>query len=395
MAAFSYSRSSEQYTPSANLQTSHTPIDHYTTFVLQCHCQDCSIMAAVPTAATPLAISFCHCKTCRLVTGQLCSTVAKLPPGSKILRLQGSRTPKKYRASENGPDRFFCPTCGTSLHENRAGGVLYVDTGSMKQVRKEWGQLLLAAAEHIFVEDTRDGGLRDLMADLPAWEGWPDHSRKFQPGRQYGSKAAFADLGAVSKNGEKLKCRCHCRGVSFSISRPNEESRRAVMKQHIDLLVPWYEDEEKRQNKSNEPFWLRGDRYLAGLCVCSDCRTASGFEVQAWAFVPLVNIEIVQRATLVRYFSSQGQSYREFCQVCGATVFYGHEKAEGARECLDVSVGLMQSDSGARAEDWLEWHTDRVSYEDRADNAPFAKELSKGARQWTLLGKSQGFKAEG
>lgn len=251
------------------------------------------------------------------------------------------------------------------------------------------GQLLLEPSEHIFVKDTKYGGLRDLLARLPAWEGWPERSKKLEPGRRYGPTAASAELGVGPDGQERLEYHCHSNGVCFRISRPNEESRKAVMYQHLDLLVPWYEDEEKRTNSANEPFWLRGpDRYLAGLCICSDCRTASGFEVQSWAFVPTVNKEIVDKASLVRYSSTTYKNYREICARCGATVFYGHNQSAGVRECLDVSVDLMQSGSGARAEDWLEWHTDRVSYEDRADNPPFVEAWCKGARSWALHGRS-------
>lgn len=68
----------------------------------------------------------CLCTTCRLLEGQPCATVAIVPPGSKPLDIWGSRIPESYRATVGELDRFFCPTCGTSLYERRPNGlVLY------------------------------------------------------------------------------------------------------------------------------------------------------------------------------------------------------------------------------------------------------------------------------
>lgn len=63
-----------------------------------------------------------------------------------------------------------------------------------------------------------------------------------------------------------------------------------------------------------------------------------------------------------RFESSLGV-YREFCGTCGATVFWHCDERPGV---VDVSVGLLRSVSGARAEDWLEWATGRVSFAEDA-----------------------------
>ncbi|EAQ90042.1 predicted protein [Chaetomium globosum CBS 148.51] len=106
-------------------------------------------------------------------------------------------------------------------------------------------------------------------------------------------------------------------------------------------------------------------RYLAGTCACQLCCLTSGFEIQTWAFIPRRNIAIrgssssssssipvpaapsplfpppspppssLNHATyqpldfshlpagvpLKKYESSPGRA-REFCAVCGATVFW-------------------------------------------------------------------------
>jgi hypothetical protein len=67
---------------------------------------------------------------------------------------------------------------------------------------------------------------------------------------------------------------------------------------------------------------------------------------------------------LTSYESTQGVR-REFCVRCGATVFW---RDRWRPELLDVSVGLLDADEGARAETWLDWWTGRVSFAEDAGN---------------------------
>jgi hypothetical protein len=102
----------------------------------------------------------------------------------------------------------------------------------------------------------------------------------------------------------------------------------------------------------------------------------SGFEVQAWAFVPRANIFfhipgpegakstipldfITLPSGVLTSFTSSSNVTREFCGTCGATVFW-HEKSPD--DVVDVSVGLFKDPEGARAEKWLKWWQGRVSF---------------------------------
>ena len=71
--------------------------------------------------------------------------------------------------------------------------------------------------------------------------------------------------------------------------------------------------------------------------------------------------------SLQTYHSSENVT-RSFCSVCGAIVFFAlsepNQTAE--RTILDVAVGLLDAPEGARAEDWLEWHTERLSFREDA-----------------------------
>jgi hypothetical protein len=53
---------------------------------------------------------------------------------------------------------------------------------------------------------------------------------------------------------------------------------------------------------------------------------------------------------------------RYFCETCGAKVFW-HDREESPG-LVNVSVGLLDSKVGARAEDWLWWWCGRVAFEE-------------------------------
>lgn len=359
----------------------------FTKIELACHCASIKVHTSVPTSSLPIAMEICHCRTCRACTGQLCVTTAELPSGATQLEMTDDLAPKGYKSSVDH-ERFFCPTCGTSLFEH-SHGVVFLNTGAIRKVKTEDGALLIELKTHIWVGDTEDGGIRDLLTAVPAWEGWAGKSEEIPKKQLFGPLLPPVVELRAANEGENLKCSCHCGGVRFEISRPNEASANAIVNEHLDLTVPWYEHPSKRPNTNNEPFWLRDNRtkYLAGLCVCDDCRTASGQEVQGWSWIPYSNVHMTSSETLKRYKGSK-RAWREFCEKCGATVFFGLEKTKGAREVVDVSIGLMHSQRGARAEDWLDWHTERLSYEDLADNEPFAAMLGSELRSWGADRKS-------
>lgn len=189
----------------------------------------------------------------------------------------------------------------------------------------------------------------------------------------------------LSEGKERLEAQCHCGGVKFFITRPNEESRKA-RSPFPDLMVP-YNTGASSANPNNETWWLRSDdtKYLAGTCTCDSCRLSLGFEIQTWAFVPKCNIFQengegldFKMGTLKKYDSSEGVQ-RESCGKCGATVFW-HCKERP--DLIDVSVGLFDPQEGARVEGWLEWWTERVSFEELAVSTSLVQSLENGLKEW-------------
>lgn len=341
------------------------------TLTISCACQQIGGQLSVPTALLPLPIDFCHCQTCRHITGQLANSkfVAPRPsPGgpSSLQFTSGQLT--SYKSSDH-LTRYFCGHCGASIYNHDSDtGNENVATGAVEEAEGK-----LTFKQHMFVAETTDGGLSTWLHG-PSWSARPEQSEEFRlPTKQRELVASPADI---------LKCYCHCRGVEFEITRPNEESSN-VSSPFSDLIAPFHS--HSPQNKSDAKWWLRanGTKYFAGLCACNSCRKSSGYDLQAWCFVSKVNIRQIDgkeldydMGMLKQYCHSQG-AYRNFCQRCGATVFWNDDERPGV---VDVSVGLLNAEEGARSEDWLEWATARVSFEEFASNKTLVSSVSRGLK---------------
>jgi hypothetical protein len=69
---------------------------------------------------------------------------------------------------------------------------------------------------------------------------------------------------------------------------------------------------------------------------------------------------------------------REFCNRCGANVFWHNT---GRPTIIDVSVGLLRGE-GARVEGWLKWATGRVSFTELAVQKDLVGLLEKGLQEY-------------
>jgi len=240
---------------------------------------------------------------------------------------------------------------------------------------------------HMWIEDTRDGGGSEWIPTIgsrPAerWLVKPRESTEIP----IGWRSQMSPARSVGQD-EKLRAHCHCGGVEFFITRPTRKSLDASSP-YPDLLVPYHSG--LSGNPDNTPWWLSkdGKRYVAGPCTCNSCRLVTGFDVVEWAFVPIANIELPDGkpfqpsfGTLKEYRSSE-KVPRRFCGRCGATVFWhGDERPT----LIDVAVGLLDADSGSRAEEWLQWSTDRVSFGEDALNKELISSLHSGLAQWGKL----------
>ena len=338
-----------------------------------CACRQVSGSFKAQQRDLPLSLTLCHCTTCRQQSGLLCITGASLPQGTEF-DVKGPLT--AYKASAD-LSRFFCSNCGANVYLEETNTKKEVCAGLLEEVEG-----VVRLDQHIFVKDTKDGGLSDWIPDVKAWEGFSDVSKKVDSG--------WKDDAQVSSKGEQeLHAHCRCKGVGFKISRPDASS--------ANLKAPRGDIAGSKTSETDHAWWLaeNGTKYLGGTCACTSCRLTSGYDIATWAFVPQSNITQpdgtpldFSAGTLKRYESSQGV-HREFCSKCGATVFYHADRRPGL---IDVSAGLLDAEEGARAESWLGWETKKVSHEEDALNKDLINRLSAGLRQW---GENKGSSSSG
>lgn len=344
---------------------------------IACLCGRTAQEIALDPLVRPSLSQVCHCNACRHASGLLCSSylVLNSPP---IL----SANLKEY-AQSNNVTRWFCAICGAHVfahakHHNRylvAAGLLTTPDVAQTESVQHWG-----------VKDTNDGGLAVFLAGSKANETGPCW---LQAGEitseecsQQISSSNRQDAGHLDS--DRLHARCHCGGIEFYVTAPDASSSKASSP-WPDLLVPYHS--ASSENPQDVKWWLRAGntKCLAGTCACISCRRASGFPIQTWAFIPRSNIFKTNSlplpsdlGTMQRYESSPGV-FREFCNRCGATVFWHCLERPGV---IDVSVGLLRSTNGARAEEWLEWATGRVSFSEDAHNKPLIHLLETGLEAW-------------
>lgn len=273
----------------------------------------------------------------------------------------------KYPFSKN-VDVYFCKTCGSQMFwHHRGNKATFVMAGTVQDLDEADVELKRQRC----VEDTKDGGLSVWLPTV-----------RVEGGGNAVSDLAKAENAPPAQNPREdtLIANCVCQGVTLAISRPDESSARA-RRPITDLFkrpFPTKASENlSRHEKDGTAWWLRSHgRYPAGNCACTSCAKASGMCAVQWAFIPKTNISHLKSgsSTLKEYKSSPGAT-RYFCSRCGASVFW--TEAEDP-QVVDVAVGLLNAESGARADDWLDWLTYKVSYREDAPRNPFVHALESG-----------------
>ena len=335
---------------------------------LACLCRQVLGQVDVPRFGFPLRAYICHSTTSRRLSGLLCITFCDLPESSSAIEVEGNTC--TYELDPNW-SIVFCRQCGTPIYQkSRVTSSVKLHTGTLN--------LADTAVEFMgqcCTDQTKDGGL-NVWLDYPKIGDCILH--------QQTALVYRLDIQDASENPPGIKASCHCGGVQFTITPPNEASTQ-ISSPYSNLIVP--SRSGMSNNEEDNKWWLRADgtKYFAGTCACTSCRLASGNDVQTWAFVPQVNIRQMDGSPLefhmgaLEQYSSSAGVYRNFCGVCSATVFWHSDRRPGL---IDVSTGLLEAENGARAEELLEWTTTRVSFQGDAQNRAFITILGEGLRKW-------------
>ena len=311
--------------------------------------------------------SLCHCSMCRHTSGVACTTTISSSTCPFTFDITG---PLKSYAASPGTTLFFCKLCGSSVYEeDKEISNVAFHTGVLEDPDGT-----IEISNQCCVPETKDGGLSPWL-DLPTSSLCLVHKN---------AAASTGETAPPPSKEQQFPAFCHCKGVNLKITPPSEASAK-LSSPYSNLIVP--SNSGSPANPKDEKWWLRanGTKYFAGTCACTSCRLACGNDIQTWTFVPKTNIRQLNgepldysAGTLKQYESSEGR-YRHFCRTCGATVFWRSDRR--SEELIDVAVGLFDASSGVRAEEILEWSTERVSHREDAQNKGLIVMLGEGIKR--------------
>ncbi|KAL3292365.1 glutathione-dependent formaldehyde-activating enzyme [Colletotrichum asianum] len=321
----------------------------------------------------PVKLSINHSDVDRHASGVLCTSYYP------IEQLDVSKGLTKHEGAE-GWTRYFCSTCGCHVLRSRVGVIAVIweaATGVINDATGNGAGGDAVFVRHTSVPDTKDGGISVWLSEIDG-----QTMEVLQHNGDNGSKEMLPSVPSLLSP-ESMPASCACGTVSFHITRPDEKSC-IPHSGYPDLqYAACSHSAEFMGNAKKDKWWIRanGKKYLAGTCACRSCRLITGFEIQTWVFVPRSNIffhvpspdgrQVVMPLDfnalppgILQTYSSSPGVLREFCGKCGATVFW-HDKWRP--DVIDISVGLFRAKEGARAETWLDWWTERCSFEEEAE----------------------------
>ncbi|KAM3086377.1 hypothetical protein ACMFMG_000516 [Clarireedia jacksonii] len=357
------------------------------TITARCFCRTFDLPLTFPISNLPIPIYLCLCRSCRLVTGSLCFSDITLSQQltSTINPSTYNLTP--YKTSPFGT-RYFCSTCGAhclfhDLNKNEYSIATALLNRTEGVVEWKGTKHSRGSAEDARLRNwLRRDGFRHFLDG----EGSIIHTGKIPLNTSKQNAGLPSDI---------LPASCHCKSVSFHITRPDTSSTQ-LSTPYPDLIHPYNSTHpDILSNPNSDTWWLRSShpssssskttKYLAGLCTCPTCVLTSGAPFQPWAFIPSSNIFVPSSSSvppsppnlplpdpdpepeseplhltpttsnlhsLHIFTSTHPSTHRAFCARCGATVFWFSSGERGG--LVDVSVGLLGAETG-------EWEGDTAN----------------------------------
>ncbi|KAH7071025.1 Mss4-like protein [Paraphoma chrysanthemicola] len=337
----------------------------WVTLTAQCLCKANTFTAKQSKARLPLQAYVCHCDSCRHVTGALYSVDVRWPvPRAEV-------DVSKLQVFHHFPsiDLLFCPTCSTPIFfadRNDKNRLLGVFTGVLPNENVD----LVQFANHIFVDDTKDGGASVWLrhnANGSEIKRFKLDDQRNNPEELPSDWQPEKLLSGYEKRSKQIvPIRCKCKGIDFTLHHGDytgvEENQLPF---HIDPAT----------HKS-----------LAGFCGCDSCRLQCGVDLMHWTYSELKYITFNKDAPrtvtnaselkslvdkkdpaigTLRYYSASESADRYFCRTCSACVFYTNDLRP---EIIDIAIGLLEASDGARAESLLSWpYGARIGHHEDAD----------------------------
>ncbi|KAL4876184.1 Mss4-like protein [Aspergillus karnatakaensis] len=331
------------------------------TLTARCHCGNTHFTLTLPTSILPLKVHLCHCTICRTVHGAPAAFHADLPVDVQPDFIASSGWDKltAYTHGKALSSRYFCTTCGCHIGDlGKEAGNWTISVSIFTTPNDNLWEI----KEHIYTASTIDGGLAALLPtigdkEIKSWETDPNNT---------GDRVSTSPPHQNNDSDETLLAQCHCGGVSFTISRPQQDFISSPDSK--GWIVP------------SQP-----TKWLASLDSCIDCRLVTGTHVITWLFVPTSHITPVPPANLLtgtmKSYKSSKDVYRTFCGKCGATVFFSDDSRPGI---VDVATGIIRSKNGFMLKDWAVWRTSRMASPGDGEkyDEVFTRSLTEGLRRW-------------
>ncbi|VUC33667.1 unnamed protein product [Clonostachys rosea] len=329
----------------------------------QCLCKAHTFTASIPLSSLPLKASYCHCNSCRHVTGAMYSCDASWPGPQEIVL---NSVLARYSFTQN-VTVLFCATCSSPMffHEHYKNRPEPESLGVFIGVLANHAvDNFVEVVDHIFVEDTIDGGATPWLTDINAdgtlsklWKGRMNTTEQLE--------APWPGVSSLMKAEDKagpdlIPLQCHCKGVNLVVRRMDNE----FSKMKADgKELPWFVNPENL-------------KHMCGFDPCDSCRSMFGVDMVHWTFVLTQQVEFAEstdkpfpadtlklkkailspdrdpRLGTLSFYASSPDVQRYFCSRCSASVFYA---VDDRPEMLDVAAGVLWAPEGARAESLLAW----------------------------------------
>ena len=230
-------------------------------------------IALVSLAKFPNEVPLCHCSACRATSGVLCTSYYSLlkpdpttPPHSKShytdLSVLVSNPYLREYVQSTRLSRWFCGFCGAHVLAQLKSETRYlIAAGLIVPIESSISESKCVAV-HYGVGETRDGGLSIFVpgstnagsSTACLIESATSMKMSISPSELHGQ-----DVGQQKNentNKSDLQAQCHCGGTSFTVTRPNDQSKEPSSP-WPDMIIPYHSGSPK--NPEDAKWWLRAN----------------------------------------------------------------------------------------------------------------------------------------